>query len=109
MVEGDGDNLFGWEDFNPPPNIADASVNAMVDLFAGPGLAIFKVFQDINLAASFKGILKPTIPKTIIGKPILSGAGLEEFIPGFGPGEFILESGHGSGNLFTEGTASKYS
>jgi hypothetical protein len=84
-------------------------MNAIMDLFSSPGLTIFNVFQNINLAASFRGILKPAIPETIIGKPVLSGADFEEFIPGFGPREFVLETGHGSGNLFTEGTASKFS
>jgi hypothetical protein len=36
------------------------------------------------------------------GKPVLSGAGFEDFIPGFGPGEFVLDPVHLSGNLFTE-------
>jgi hypothetical protein len=47
-------------------------------------------------------ILEPAIPEPIIGKPVLSGAGFEGFIPAFGPGEFVLESGHRSGNPFTE-------
>ena len=49
------------------------------------------------LAGSFRGILKPAVPKAIIGKPVLSGAGFENFIPGFGPGKFVFESGHGAG------------
>ena len=103
LVNGDGDNLFHREDFDSSPNIADASVDAMMDLFSSPGLTVFQVFQDINLPSSFRGILDPAIPKTIIGKPVLSGAGFEGFIPAFGPGEFVLESDHQSGNLFTEG------
>ena len=77
-------------------------MNAIMDLFSSPGLPIFKVFQNINLAGSFRGILKPAIPETIIGKPVLSGPGFENFIPGFGPGEFVLESGHRNWISLTE-------
>jgi hypothetical protein len=69
-------------------------MNAIMDLFSSPGLTVFKGFQNINLAGSFRGILTPAIPETIISKPVLSGAGFEGFVPGFGPGEFVLESGH---------------
>jgi hypothetical protein len=104
LVEGDGDNLFHREDFDPPSNIADASMNGIVDLFSSPGLTVFQILQDINLPGSFKGILEPAIPETIIGKPVLSGADFEDFIPGFGPGEFVLESGHRRWVLFIEAT-----
>jgi hypothetical protein len=102
LVKGDGDNLFHREDFDSSPNIVDASVDAMMDLFSSPGLTVPQVLQDINLPSSFRGILEPAIPKAIISKPVLPGAGFEDFIPGFGPGEFVLESGHRSGNLFSE-------
>ena len=102
LVKGDGDNLFHGEDFDSSPNIADASMDAIVDLFPGPGLTVLQVLQDINLPSSLRSILEPAIPETIIGKPVLSGADFENFIPGFGPGEFVLESGHRSGNLFSE-------
>ncbi len=71
-------------------------MNAIMDLFPSPGLTVFQVLQDINLPGSFEGILKPAIPKAVIGKPVLSGAGFESFVPGFGPGEFVFESGHRS-------------
>ena len=73
-----------------------------MDLFSSPGLTVLQVLQDINLPSSFRGILEPAIPETIIGKPVLSGAGLENFIPALGPGEFVLESGHRRCNLLTE-------
>jgi len=102
LVKGDGDNLFYREDFDSPPNIADASMDAVMDLFSGPGLTVLQVLKDINLAGSFMGILEPAIPKAVISKPVLSGAGFEGFIPAFGPGEFVLESGHRSWISFTE-------
>jgi len=77
-------------------------MDATMDLFPRPGLPVFEVFQDINLAGSFRGVLKPAIPEAVIGKPILSRASFEDFIPGFGPGEFVFETGQWSGNLFTE-------
>ncbi len=77
-------------------------MNAVMDFFSSPGLTVLQVLQDINLPGSFGGILEPAIPESIIGKPVLSGAGLEGFIPAFGPGEFVLDRGHRSGNLSTK-------
>jgi hypothetical protein len=77
-------------------------MDAMMDFFPRPGLAVFKVFQDVNLPCSFRSILEPTIPKSVIREPVLPGANSEDLIPGFGPGEFVLEFGHGSDNPFTE-------
>ena len=85
LAKGDGDNLFDREDLDSPPNIADASMNGIVDLFSGPSLAVFRVLQDVNLSGSFRSILKPAIPEPVIAKPVLSGAGFEDLIPGFGP------------------------
>ena len=96
LVKGDGDNLFHREDLNSSPNIADAPMNGIVDLFSSPGLTVLQVLKDINLPSSFRGILEPAIPETVIGEPVLSGAGFEGFIPGFRPGEFVLKSGHRS-------------
>jgi hypothetical protein len=100
LVKGDGDNLFHRKDFDSSPNIADASVDAMMDFFSSPGLTVLQVLQYINLPSSFRSILEPAIPEPIIGKPVLSGAGFEGFVPAFGPGEFVLESDHRSGNRF---------
>jgi hypothetical protein len=36
LVEGDGNNLFHGEDFDPSPDISDASMNGIVDLFSSP-------------------------------------------------------------------------
>ena len=94
LVKGDGDNLFHREDFDSSPNIVDASMNAIMDLFSSPGLTVLQVLQDINLPGSFRGILEPAIPETIIGKPVLSRAGFEGFVPGFGPGEFVAYFSH---------------
>ncbi len=102
LVKGDGDYLVNRKDFNSSPNIADASVDAMMDFFSGPGLTVLQVLEDINLPSSFSGILEPAIPEAIVSKPVLSGASFKCFIPAFGPGEFILESGQQNGNLFTE-------
>jgi len=53
-----------------------------VHLLAGPDVAVFKVLEDINLPNPFRSILKPAVPIAIMGKPILSGAGFKNFIPG---------------------------
>ncbi len=105
LVEGDGNNLFYRKDFDPSPNIADASMNAIMDLFPSPGLTVFQVLQDINPPCSFSSILKPAIPKAVIGKPVLPWACPKNFIPGLGPGEFVFESGHRSWIPFTEASS----
>jgi hypothetical protein len=46
-------------------------------------LTVLQVLQDINLAGSFWSILKPSIPVAVIGKPVLTEAGLEDLVPGF--------------------------
>jgi hypothetical protein len=50
-------------------------------------LTVFQILEDINLTGSFRGVLQPAVPETVIGNPVLPGAGLEDFIPGFGAGE----------------------
>jgi hypothetical protein len=102
LVEGDGNDLLHGEDFDSPSDIADASMNGMMDLFSCPSLAVLQVLQNINLAGSLWGVLKPAIPESVIGKPVLPGAGFEDFIPGFRPGKFVFESSHRSPNLFTD-------
>ena len=77
-------------------------MNGIVNLFSCPSLTVFQILQDINLAGSFRSVLKPAVPETVIGKPVLSGAGFEDFIPGFGPGKFVFESGHRRQNLSRE-------
>ncbi len=77
-------------------------MDTRMNFLSGPGMAGFKVFQDINLSRSPGGILEPAVPEAVVGKPILPGAGSEGFIPGLGPGEFVLDRGHRSGSLFTE-------
>jgi hypothetical protein len=77
-------------------------MNGIVDFLSGPGLTVFEVFKDINLAGSFRGILQPAVPETVIGKPVLPGAGFEYFVPGFGPGKFVFESSHRDQNLFND-------
>jgi D-alanyl-D-alanine carboxypeptidase (penicillin-binding protein 5/6) len=93
-VEGDGNSFLHGEDFDSSPQVAEASINGIMIPFSGPGLTLFQILQDINLAGSFRVILQPAVPENVIGKPILSGPGFEDFAPGFGPGEFVFESGH---------------
>ena len=65
-----------------------------MDFLSTPNITVSKVLQNVDLAGSFESILKPAVPITVIGKPVLSGTGFEGFIPAFGPGELVLESGH---------------
>jgi hypothetical protein len=54
-----------------------------------PQVPVFEVLQGINLSGSFGGVLFPTSPIGIVSEIILSGTGLKDLIPGFGPGKFI--------------------
>jgi len=60
-----------------------------VNSIAFPQEPVFEVLQDINLPGSFGSVLFPTAPIGIVTEIILSGAGLKDLIPGFGPGKFI--------------------
>jgi len=93
-VDGGGNNFFHRANLDPSSNIADASMSGDVNLFSSPGLTFFQILENINLVGSFGGVLEPAVPETAIGDPILPGAGLEDFIPGFESGEFVPESGH---------------
>ncbi len=54
-------------------------------------MTVFELLKDIDLPGSFWGIEIPSTPVSIIVERILSGAGLEDSIPGYGPGEFVFE------------------
>jgi len=80
------------KDFNTSSDIIEASLDALVDLLSCPHMPVFKILQDINLAGSFWSILKPSVPVAVIGKPVLTEAGLEDLVPCFWPWEFVLSS-----------------
>ena len=73
-----------------------------MDFLASPSMTVFEVLQDINLASSLWSILEPSIPETVVSEPVLSGTSSKDFIPAFGPGEFVLDLAHLSGHLLTE-------
>jgi len=63
-----------------------------MDLLTCPYVPVFEVLEDVNLAGSFRSILKPAVPVAVIGKPVLPRAGFEYFVPCFRPGKFVLNS-----------------
>jgi hypothetical protein len=65
-----------------------------MDLLSCPHLPVLKILENVDLTASLRSILKPTIPVTIIRKPVLTETGLEDFISGFRPGKFVFEFCH---------------
>ena len=65
-----------------------------VDLFPSPHIAVFKVFKNIDLLGSCRSISFPAAPVPVIVEIVLSGAGLKNFIPGYGPGKFVFEGAH---------------
>jgi hypothetical protein len=62
-------------------------------------MPVLEVLKNINLPGSLRGVLKPSIPVSIIGKPVLPGASLKDLIPGFRPGEFVLQFAHDAASL----------
>jgi hypothetical protein len=59
-----------------------------------PHESILELFKNIDLSGSFRGIGFPSAPVTVIVEIILSWAGLKNSVSGYGPGEFVFESGH---------------
>lgn len=69
------------KDFDTPSDIGEASLDALMDPFPCPNVSVFEILEDINLAGSFWSILKPAIPVSVIGKPVLPGTGPKHLIP----------------------------
>jgi len=61
----------------------------LVNRISSPQVPVFEVLQSINLSGPFGSVLFPTSPIGIVTEIVLSGAGLKDLIPGFGPGKFI--------------------
>jgi hypothetical protein len=59
-----------------------------------PHVAVLELFKNVNLPGSFGGIGFPTAPVPIVVEIVLSGAGLENSIPGYRPGKFVFEGAH---------------
>lgn len=70
-------------------------LDVLVNLSPCSHVAVFKVFKDVDLSASLCGALFPLTPIGIGGIIVLPGAGLEDLIPRLGPGEFVVDFGHG--------------
>ncbi|HEX9912918.1 MAG TPA: hypothetical protein VGB01_06705 [candidate division Zixibacteria bacterium] len=84
-IWGNGDDFIYRKNLNTPSDIVETSLDALMDLLSCPHLPVFKVLQDVNLTGSFWNFIKPAMPVTIIGKPVLPGAGFKDLIPGFRP------------------------
>jgi len=74
--------------------ILEGVLDAIVNLSPCPHIAVFELLEDIELPGSFLGILLPATPVGIIVEIILSWTGLEDLIPGFGPGKIVLDFSH---------------
>ena len=69
-------------------------VDAIMNLCPYPHEAVLELFKNIDLPSSFRGIIFPAAPVTIIVEIILPWAGLKDSIPGYGPGKFVFEGAH---------------
>jgi hypothetical protein len=65
--------------------------DTIVNLCPCPHITVFEVFENVDQSGSLRGIEIPTTPRCIIVEIILSGAGLKDSIPGYGPREFVFE------------------
>ena len=57
-------------------------------------ISLLVFFEHIDLPYSLRSVDFPATPVTVIVEIILSGAGLKDSIPGYGPGEFVFEGAH---------------
>jgi hypothetical protein len=69
-------------------------VNTIMNLCPCPHKAVLELFKNVDLSGSFRGIIFPSAPVTVIVEIILPWAGLKDSISGYGPGEFVFERGH---------------
>jgi hypothetical protein len=69
--------------------------DAVVDLFPGPHEAVLEILEDVDLSGPLRSIFFPPAPVCVVVEVILSRAGLEDLMPALGPGEFIVQFGHG--------------
>jgi hypothetical protein len=81
MVKCNGDNLIYGKDLDTPPDICEASLDALMDRLSCPDMPVFEILQDVDLAGPLWGILKPAIPITVISKPVLSRTGSKNLVP----------------------------
>ena len=69
-------------------------LDTVMNLPPCPHMPVLEVFEDIDLPRSLRGALLPAAPIGIIIVEVLPGAGLKEFISGFGPREFATDFIH---------------
>jgi len=91
LVDGDGHNVIHIEDRDTPLEIPQGVLDTVVNL---PPCPHMPVFEDVDLPCSLRGALLPAAPISIIIVEVLPGAGLKEFISGFGPREFATDFIH---------------
>jgi len=68
--------------------------DAVVDFLTGPHEAVLEILEKIYLPDPFRRSFFPSSPIPIVVEIVLSRAGLEDLVPGLGPGEFVAEFGH---------------
>jgi hypothetical protein len=61
LIEGDRDNFIDRKNLDPSSNVMEGSLNALMDFFSGPHLPVLEVLQNIDLAGSLRGVLKPSV------------------------------------------------
>jgi len=66
-------------------------VDAIMNLCPCPHEAVLELFKNIDLSGSWRSIIFPSAPIPVIVEIILSGAGLKNTVPGYGPGKFVFE------------------
>jgi len=61
-----------------------------------PGVAAVEFLQPVNGSYSFRGVILPTVPKSVILEVVLSLATFESGKPAVRPGEVVFKVfGHG--------------
>jgi hypothetical protein len=94
LVKGNGDNIVHIKHRNTPLEIFQGVFDRLVKALPCPGKVVLEVLQDVYVPGSFWRIGFPATPIPVVVEIVLSGASLEDLIPGFRPGEFVANFSH---------------
>jgi len=69
-------------------------LDAVVDFLPGPHDAVLEILEKVYLPDPFRSAFFSSSPKSVVVEIVLSRARLEDLVPGFGPGKFVVELSH---------------
>ena len=85
FLDGYFNNIIHIQDSYIPLEILESVFDAIVNLASRPHISVFEILEDVYLSGPFRRTFLPPAPVGVIVEIILSGAGFEDPVPGFGP------------------------